>query len=62
MRKILLLFVTLLATTSVWARDLITDVMLIGGTQSETNALKTTYTNQGWTVIDRNLNQGAGGD
>ena len=62
MKKILLLLVSLLATTAVWAEDYITDVMLIGGTQSETNTLKASYTAQGWTVIDQNLNQGAGGD
>ncbi len=63
MKKIfLLLFLALIATTTVWAEDYITDVMVIGGSKSETNALKTTYTNQGWTVIDKDLNAGASGD
>ncbi len=60
MKKILLLFVALLATTTVWAANYITDVMVIGGSKSEVNSLKTTYTNQGWTVIDKDLNDGCG--
>ena len=51
MKKILLLLIAIIATTTVWAEDYITDVMVIGGSKSETNALKTSYTNQGWTVI-----------
>ncbi len=60
MKKILLLLVALIATTTVWAADYITDVMVIGGSKSEVNSLKTTYTSQGWTVIDQDLNAGAG--
>ena len=60
MKKILLLLVAMLATTTVWATDFITDVMVIGGSKSEVNSLKTTYTNQGWTVIDQDLNAGCG--
>ena len=60
MKKILLLLVALLATTTVWAADFITDVMVIGGSKSEVNSLKNTYTSQGWTVIDQDLNAGAG--
>ena len=52
----------LIVATTVWAEDYITDVMVIGGSKSETNTLKTTYTNQGWTVIDQDLNAGASGD
>ena len=60
MKKILLLLVALLATSTVWAADFITDVMVIGGSKSEVNSLKTTYTSQGWTVIDQDLNAGCG--
>ena len=60
MKKILLLLVALFATSTVWAADFITDVMVIGGSKSEVNSLKTTYTNQGWTVIDQDLNAGCG--
>ena len=40
----------------------ITDVKLIGGSLNEVNALKATYKKQGWTVVESNLNGGAGGD
>ena len=58
MKKFLLLLIALVAGATAWAENYITDVMLIGGTKNETNALKTTYTAQGWTVIDQNLNAG----
>lgn len=60
MKKILLILVALLATTTVWAEDYITDVMVIGGSKSEVNMLKSTYSNLGWTVIDQDLNAGCG--
>ena len=60
MKKILLLLVALLATTTVWAEEYITDVMVIGGTLNEVNMLKSTYSNLGWTVIDQDLNSGCG--
>ena len=60
MKKILLLFVAMLATTTVWAADFITDVMVIGGSKSVVNSLKDTYTSEGWTVIDKDLNAGCG--
>ena len=44
------------------ATSFVKDVKLIGGTQTEVNNLKTTYQNQGWTVIDSDLNENAGGD
>ena len=60
MKKFLLILVALIATTTVWATDFITDVMVIGGSKSEVNSLKTTYTSQGWTVVDKDLNDGCG--
>lgn len=60
MKKILLLLVALFATSTVWAADFITDVMVIGGSKSEVNNLKDSYTGQGWTVIDQDLNAGCG--
>ena len=60
MKKILLLLVAMLATTTVWATDFITDVMVIGGSKSDVNSLKTTYMNQGWLFIDQDLNAGCG--
>lgn len=44
------------------AMDFITDVMVIGGTKSETNTLKNQYQSQGWIFIDYDLNKGVGGD
>lgn len=60
MKKILLLLVALLATTSVWAEDFISSVKVIGGSKSVVNNLKDTYTSQGWTVVDKDLNDGCG--
>ena len=40
----------------------ITDVMLVGGNESERDALKTTYEAQGWTRIDNDLNATCGSD
>lgn len=61
MKKILLLLMMLTASMGVWAETkYITEVMLIGGTKTETNELKDTYTDQGWTVIDQDLNAGCG--
>ena len=42
------------------ATDFITDVMVIGGTQSEVNTLMDTYKGRGWKVIDQDLNKGCG--
>ncbi|MBQ4007925.1 MAG: leucine-rich repeat protein, partial [Muribaculaceae bacterium] len=50
----------LIASVNVWAEDYITDVMVIGGSKSVVNDLKDTYTGQGWTVIDQDLNKGCG--
>ena len=60
MKKILLLLVAVLGTTTMWAEDYITDVMVIGGSKTETNNLKASYEEQGWTVIDQDLNAGCG--
>ncbi len=61
MKKILLLLMMLTASMGVWAETkYIAEVMLIGGTKTETDELKDTYTDQGWTVIDQDLNAGCG--
>ena len=60
MKKTILLLVAMLATTTMWATDFITDVMVIGGSKSETTNLKNKYTGQGWTFIDQDLNAGCG--
>ena len=64
----MLLMLALMTSASSWAQivgvqtDFITDVILIGGSESEVNTMKTNYQSKGWTVIDQNLNEGAGGD
>ena len=61
--KTLFLFVALFAfTQGVWAETFITDVMIISGNQSQTDGYKTQYQNEGWTIIDNDLNAGAGGN
>ena len=40
--------------------EYISEVKLIGGTQTETNTLKAQYEGQGWTVVDYDLNKGCG--
>ena len=62
MKKYILLFVAFLAAATLCAENYITDVMVIGGSKSQVNALKASYGEQGWTVIDQDLNAGASGD
>ena len=67
-RAAMTLLLALVTTVSSWAQnagvqtDFITNVMVIGGTESNMNTKKTYYQDKGWTVIDQNLNEGAGGD
>ena len=58
----LLMLAAIAAALPVHAATFVKDVMLIGGNESETTALKSSYAAQGWTVIDQDLNAGAGGD
>ena len=51
-----------LAAAPARATTFVKDVMLIGGTKSETTTLKSQYQAQGWTVINSDLNSGASGD
>ena len=51
----------LTAALPVRATMFIKDVMLIGGTLSETTELKTQYQAQGWSVINYDLNHGCSG-
>ena len=63
MKKLILILSILLAMVNhAKADNFVTDVMVIGGTRAETNNLKAQYQSQGWTVVDQDLNQGAGGD
>ena len=54
----------LLATPSVWAQvtEYVTDVMLIGDKKwDNVKSLRNKYTSEGWILIDKDLNEGAGG-
>ena len=60
-RTALTLFVMLAGSVQgAWAKEFITDVMLIGGNQSEVKSLMKTYQSQGWTIIEQDLNKGCG--
>ena len=62
-RAAMLLMLLLAITQGAWAQKdykYISEVMLIGGTLDEVNALKDSYTTKGWTVIDQDLNAGCG--
>ena len=69
-RAAMTLLLALTATTSSWAQvvggsiqtDFISELKLIGGTESMVNTLKQNYEKWGWTVIDQNLNEGTKGD
>ena len=56
------LYMHLTTTTAPVENCFISELKLIGGTKGEVNALKDTYGKQGWKVIDKDLNAGAGGD
>ena len=60
MKKLLFILVALLATTSVCAEDFVNGVVLIGGTKSETNYLKSELIADGWILVDYDLNKGCG--
>ena len=59
-RTAAMLLLALATSTGAWAEEFITDLMVIGGSESEVNNLKSKYTNEGWTVINKDLNAGCG--
>ena len=59
-RAAMMLLLVVFTSTRVWATDYVTDVMLIGAGKS-INTLKSKYQDEGWTLIDQDLNKGAGG-
>ena len=61
-RRAMTLFLATMTAASALATNFIKDVMVIGGSKNETNNLKSTLRDQGWTVITKDLNAGAGGD
>lgn len=63
LRAAMTLAVMLMATVSAWAETMfITDVMLLGGSQSDVDTQKRALMSEGWIFIDQDLNEGAGGD
>ncbi len=59
-RVAMTLLLAITTFTSAWATEFITDVMLIGGTQSETETLLKKYKKEGWQPYDQDLNAGCG--
>ena len=57
LRRAAVALALLLSTCLVSAKKYISDVMLIGGSKSEVEALKTKYKAEGWSVIDYDLNK-----
>ena len=57
-RAAMLLLLAVFTTTTARATDYFTDLMLIGGSESEIATLKSQYQSQGWSVIDYDLNLG----
>ena len=59
------LLLAVLTTATAWADtwpEYISEVKVLGASASNITALKTQYKNAGWTIIDFELNDGAGGD
>jgi len=59
-RVAMTLLLAITTFTGAWPMQFITDVVLIGGTKSEVDNLKAAYQSKGWTVIDKDLNDGCG--
>lgn len=62
-RASMMLLVMMLSVLTTWADDYpayITDIILVGGTESELNTAKNAHSD--YTFISQDLNQGAGGD
>lgn len=49
------------AASNALATDAITEIILLGAKKGKGNALKNSYREQGWTVVDKDLNANAGG-
>ena len=61
-RSLLALLLTIIAFATVHATDYVSDVLLIGGTWDEVCYLEDIYQANGWKTINKDLNEGAGGD
>lgn len=61
-RVLLVLVLAVAAYVPVRATSFVTDVMLIGGNKADVLVQIVTYHQKGWTVIENDLNENAGGD
>ena len=61
-RAAMTLLMTVLTTAGARAADFITDVMLIGGTTNDVARLRDYYEDQGYTFINKDLNEGINKD
>ena len=52
--------VALITAVSAFAKDFITDIILIGGSEDEVSVLKEEYTSKGWALVDKDLNKNCG--
>ena len=60
--RAVLLLMFAFSAASAWATNYITEVKLIGGSKSTVETLKSTYTSQGWSVVNKDLNAGCGSE
>ena len=61
-RLFLLLFMLFIAVSDTLADGYITDLIVLGASkESDANTIKGQYRNGGWTVLDKDLNDGSGG-
>lgn len=59
--KVLLVVLAMSMPLMSWAQEFVTDVMLVGAeTASQRDGLLNNYRNEGWTVVDYDLNKGCG--
>lgn len=61
-RVIAMLLPAVLWSYTAQATDYISDLVLVGGTKDEVNNLIENYKSSGWTLVNKDLNAGAGGD
>lgn len=59
-RVVVLLFACLMSASTLLAETFITEVKLIGGSKTTVDNLKATYSQQGWYVVNKDLNAGCG--
>lgn len=61
-RPLLTLVLAVVTAVSAWATGFIKEVKLIGGNKAEILTQIITYQNQGWSIVEKDLNDGADGN